>query len=159
MNNKKAKMKRLCGFVRNGLAWGMAAVLLVMAPALVFASGQGGAADPNVPTLFGIRVEFILFALVLLGVALFHDKTFYVAVTGLIVITLFKLFFDDGFHLVEHLVGQTPMLEQLMDKHLRQGEWPVVLNLLGLLLGFKGKVHVGLRNFSQKSTQLISLRT
>ena len=105
-------------------------------PALVFASSPGGAIDPDVPTLFGIRVEFILFALVLLGVALFHDKTFYVAVIGLTVITLFKLFFDDGFHLVEHLIGQTPMLDQIMDKSMRQGEWPVVLNLLGLLLGF-----------------------
>ncbi len=129
-------MKRLFDFSKSGLAWGVAVVLLVMAPALVFASGHGGAVDPNVPTLYGIRVEFILFALVLLGVALFHHQTFYVAVSGLIIITLFKLFFDDGFHLVEHLIGQTPILDQLMDKHLRQGEWPVILNLLGLLLGF-----------------------
>lgn len=128
-------MKNLSSLAKSSLALGMTAFLLVFVPAFAFASG-GGAIDPNVPTLFGIRVEFILFALVLLGVALFHNQTFYVAVTGLIVITLFKLVFDDGFHLVEHLIGETPMLDQLMDKHLRQGEWPVVLNLLGLLLGF-----------------------
>ena len=117
---------------------GAAAILLLLfAPALAFASGaHGGVIDPNVPTLLGIRVEFILFALVLLGVALFHHHTFYVAVSGLIVITLFKIFFDGGFNLGQHLFGQLPLLEQLTDKHLRQGEWPVVLNLLGLLLGF-----------------------
>ena len=71
-----------------------------------------------------------------MGVALFHHHTFYVAVSGLIVITLFKIFFDGGFNLSQHLFGQLPLLEQLTDKHLRQGEWPVVLNLLGLLLGF-----------------------
>ena len=117
---------------------GAAAILLLLfAPALAFASGaHGGVVDPNVPTFLGIRVEFILFALVLLGVALFHHHTFYVAVSGLIVITLFKIFFDGGFNLGQHLFGQLPLLEQLTDKHLRQGEWPVVLNLLGLLLGF-----------------------
>jgi Na+/H+ antiporter NhaD/arsenite permease-like protein len=117
---------------------GAAAILLLLfAPALAFASGaHGGVVDPNVPTFLGIRVEFILFALVLLGVALFHHHTFYVAVSGLIVITLFKIFFDGGFNLSQHLFGQLPLLEQLTDKHLRQGEWPVVLNLLGLLLGF-----------------------
>jgi len=133
-------MKSLLSISKSSMAWGggMAFLLLLLiAPAMAFAAGvHGGEIDPNVPILFGIRVEFILFALVLLGVALFHDKTFYVAVTGLVVITLFKLFFDDGFHLVEHLIGQTPMVDQLLDKHARQGEWPIVLNLLGLLLGF-----------------------
>ncbi len=129
-------MKQLMSLSKSSLGWGLTAFLLVFVPALAFASGGGGSIDPNVPTLFGIRVEFILFALVLLGVALFHNQTFYVAVTGLAVITLFKLFFDDGFHLVEHLIGETPMLDQIMDKSMRQGEWPVILNLLGLLLGF-----------------------
>ena len=130
-------MKTVFASTRNSLAWGLAASLLVLVPALAFASGgHGGVVDANVPTLFGIRVEFILFALVLLGVALFHNQTFYVAVTGLVVITLFKLFFDDGFQLVEHLFGQAPLLDQLVDKHMREGEWPVILNLLGLLLGF-----------------------
>ena len=48
----------------------------------------------------------------------------------------FKLVFDPGFHLVEHVFGQTPFGEQIMDKGLRQGEWGIILNLLGLLLGF-----------------------
>ena len=129
-------MKNVLGLSKSSVALGLSALLLVFLPALAMASVHGGAVDPNVPTLFGIRVEFMLFALVLLGVALFHNQTFYVAITGLIVITLFKLFFDDGFNLVEHLIGETPILDQIMDKHQRQGEWPVILNLLGLLLGF-----------------------
>nr|MBP7496133.1 hypothetical protein [Bacteroidales bacterium] len=83
-----------------------------------------------------IRLEFILFGLVLLGVALFHHKTFYVALTGFIVILIYKLVFDAHFHLGEHFFGTLPFSEQLLDKHNRQGEWPIVLNLLGLLLGF-----------------------
>ena len=40
---------------------------------------------------FGIPVDFILFALTLLGVALFHNQTFYVALAGLAAITAYKL--------------------------------------------------------------------
>lgn len=130
-------MKQLLNLSKSSAVLGLSTLLLVFVPVLALASGvHGGVVDPNVPTLFGIRVEFILFALVLLGVALFHDHTFYVAVTGLVVITLFKLFFDDGFNLVEHLIGHAPMVDQVLDKNMRQGEWPVILNLTGLLLGF-----------------------
>ncbi len=34
------------------------------------------------------------------------------------------------------LFGTTPFVEQLIHKGLRQGEWGIILNLLGLLLGF-----------------------
>jgi len=84
----------------------------------------------------GIRIEFILFALVLLGVAVFHDKTFYVAVIGLSVIIAYKLIFDSGFHIGIHFFGENSILQQLSDKNLRQGEWSTLLNLLGLLFGF-----------------------
>ncbi|MBI4881660.1 MAG: citrate transporter [Planctomycetes bacterium] len=86
--------------------------------------------------LGGIRLEFILFGLTLLGVAVFHNKVFWVALCGLAVIITCKLLWDPSFHLAEHFLGARPLLEQLGDKHLRQGEWPVLLNLLGLLLGF-----------------------
>ena len=46
---------------------------------------------------FGVPFEFLLFALTLLGVALFHQRTLAVAVTGLLVIVLYKLAFT-GFH-------------------------------------------------------------
>ncbi|OFY61018.1 MAG: citrate transporter, partial [Bacteroidetes bacterium RBG_13_42_15] len=98
----------------------------------VFLFGAGG----EVPSLGPVRVEFIIFGLILLGVALFHKQTFWVAVIGLSVLLTFKLLLDPGFNLFEHFFGTTPMGEQIMDKELRQGEWGIILNLLGLLLGF-----------------------
>ena len=88
------------------------------------------------PSIGGIRFEFILFGLTLLGVAVFHRKTFEVAVTGLLAILLFKFIFDPGFHFFDHLFGSNGFTEQILDKHQRQGEWPILMNLLGLLLGF-----------------------
>ena len=41
--------------------------------------------------LFGVRAEFLLFGLTLLGVAVLHHRTFEVAVTGLAFILLLKL--------------------------------------------------------------------
>jgi Na+/H+ antiporter NhaD/arsenite permease-like protein len=94
------------------------------------------AADGKVPAIGPVRLEFIIFGLILLGVALLHKQTFWVAVIGLAVLLTFKFIFDPAFHLGEHLFGTTPFGEQLMDKNLRQGEWGIILNLLGLLLGF-----------------------
>jgi Na+/H+ antiporter NhaD/arsenite permease-like protein len=104
--------------------------LVLLSPLSLFAAGG------PVPSVGPIRVEFIIFGIILLGVALFHKQTFWVAVIGLTVLLTFKLAFDPGFHLMEHLFGQTPFGEQIMDKGLRQGEWGIILNLLGLLLGF-----------------------
>jgi Na+/H+ antiporter NhaD/arsenite permease-like protein len=74
----------------------------------------------------GIPLEFVLFALTLAGVALFHHHTLAVALTGLVAITLFKLGFGD-FAGVLGLGG----LAQLLGH-----EWVILANLLGLLLGF-----------------------
>lgn len=79
-----------------------------------------------VPVILGIRVEFILFALTLVGVAFFHKKTMQVALIGLAVILAFKLIFDPAFSLPEHILGSPD----------KEGEWRTLLNLLGLLLGF-----------------------
>ena len=78
------------------------------------------------PALAGIPVDFILFAFTLLGVALFHRHTLRVAVSGLLVITLYKLAFT-GFFGVPGLAG--------LAAHLRH-EWVTLANLFGLLLGF-----------------------
>jgi len=78
------------------------------------------------PDVFGIPVDFILFALTLLGVALFHHATLQVALTGLAVITLYKVGVT-GIHGVEGLAG--------LSAHLGH-EAVTLLNLLGLLLGF-----------------------
>jgi len=107
-----------------------ALIMFLLIPAFTFASSG------EVPSVGPVRVEFIIFGLILTGVALFHKQTFWVAVTGLTVLLAFKFIFDPGFHFVEHFFGHTPMKEQLLDKELREGEWGIILNLAGLLLGF-----------------------
>jgi Na+/H+ antiporter NhaD/arsenite permease-like protein len=74
----------------------------------------------------GIPADFVLFALTLAGVALFHHHTLQVALTGLAVITLYKLGFT-GFKTGPGLGG--------LGLHLLH-EWVILANLLGLLLGF-----------------------
>ena len=83
-----------------------------------------------------LRIEFILFALILLGVALFHKKAFYFSVVGFFVILAYKLIFDPAFHLAGHFFGNVDFLVQLADSDKRVGEWGIILNLLGILLGF-----------------------
>ncbi len=69
--------------------------------------------------IFGIDLAFVIFALTLVGVAVFHHKTLYVALAGLSLVLAYKLFFTQ-FNLLEHA----------------QHEWKDLLNLFGLLLGF-----------------------
>jgi Na+/H+ antiporter NhaD/arsenite permease-like protein len=104
--------------------------LLFLAPIIVSASTD------KVPSIGPVRVEFIIFGLILIGVALLYKQTFRVAVIGLTLLLIFKFVFDPGFHFMEHMFGQNTLPEQLMNKGLRQGEWGIILNLLGLLLGF-----------------------
>ena len=88
------------------------------------------------PELLNIRAEFLLFALTLIGVALLHEYTMYVAITGLVSILALKFAFTD-FNLMHHLFGgHHPILSEIMRKDIREGEWPTILNLGGLLLGF-----------------------
>ena len=74
----------------------------------------------------GVPVDFVLFALTLAGVALFHHHTLQVALIGLAVIVLYKLGFT-GFKTGPGLGG--------LGRHLLH-EWVILTNLLGLLLGF-----------------------
>ena len=74
----------------------------------------------------GIPVDFVIFAAILFGVAVFHRHTLGVALGGLAVLVAYKLIFTGfkegaGF---EGLIG-----------HLAH-EWVILVNLLGLLLGF-----------------------
>lgn len=74
----------------------------------------------NTPLFFGIRSEFLLFGLTLLGVALLHDFTLEVSLTGLVSIIGIKLLFLPEFNLISHL----------------HHEQSILINLFGLLIGF-----------------------
>ncbi|HEX6002596.1 MAG TPA: citrate transporter [Burkholderiales bacterium] len=76
--------------------------------------------------MFGIPFDFVLFALTLLGVALFHRHTLYVALGGLAAITLYKLLIT-GFKTGPGISGLLAHLGH---------EWVILTNLLFLLLGF-----------------------
>ncbi len=67
--------------------------------------------------------EFVLFALTLVGVAIFHKQTMWVALTGMTLIIIYRLVFNDPadpFKLFHHL-GE---------------EGRTLVNLMGLLFGF-----------------------
>ena len=93
-------------------------VLLLLAPA-VQAAGSG-------PAVFGIPIEFILFALTLLGVALFHNQTFYVSLAGVSAVALHKITVT-GFKTGPGLAGFAGHIGH---------EWVTLVNLFALLLGF-----------------------
>jgi Na+/H+ antiporter NhaD/arsenite permease-like protein len=98
-------------------------------PALAATAEAVPAAAPEVVRpvfIFGIPVDFILFGLTLLGVALFHHYTLQVALTGLAVITLYKLIFT-GFKFGAGIAG--------LALHM-QHEWVILANLFLLLMGF-----------------------
>ncbi|MGY2907189.1 citrate transporter [Bradyrhizobium sp. URHC0002] len=76
--------------------------------------------------VFGIPVDFMLFALTLLGVALFHHRTLQVALAGLAAIVVYKLIFT-GFKHGTGLAG--------LGHHMAH-EWVGLANLFLLLMGF-----------------------
>lgn len=80
----------------------------------------------GIPTIAGIPLDFLLFALILLGVALFHRHTLTVALSGLTVILGYKLLFT-GFKTGAGLSG--------LLSHLGH-EWVILANLFCLLMGF-----------------------
>jgi Na+/H+ antiporter NhaD/arsenite permease-like protein len=116
--------------------WCFALTLLPASLIPSLASAFGGSSTPGMPVIGGIRIEFILFALTLIGVAVFHNRTFWVALAGLTVILAYKIAVDPGFHVLDHFMGHRAFADQLVYKDLREGEWAILLNLLGLLLGF-----------------------
>jgi Na+/H+ antiporter NhaD/arsenite permease-like protein len=74
----------------------------------------------------GVPIDFVLFGLTLVGVALFHHHVLRVALIGLAVVTVYKLGFT-GFKTGPGLGG--------LGLHMAH-EWIILANLLGLLLGF-----------------------
>jgi Na+/H+ antiporter NhaD/arsenite permease-like protein len=89
-------------------------------------SRAAATATSDGPSIAGVPLEFVLFALTLLGVALFHHHTLKVALAGLATITVYKLAFT-GFKHGAGLAG--------LGLHMAH-EWVILVNLLLLLLGF-----------------------
>jgi Na+/H+ antiporter NhaD/arsenite permease-like protein len=81
---------------------------------------------PEPVTLSGIPVDFILFGLTLLGVAVFQHHSLKVALIGLAAVTLYKL----GFTGFKYGAGLPGLVE-----HIRH-EWVILANLFLLLMGF-----------------------
>lgn len=73
-----------------------------------------------------IPIEFVLFGLVLVGVAAFHRRALVIAASGAITIAVYKLLFSS--------FASGPGLGGLLD-HLAH-EWVILANLLLLLVGF-----------------------
>lgn len=90
-----------------------------------FAAAPAAAAVEG-PAVLGIPVEFILFAITLVGVAVFHHYTLQVALTGLVTVIAYKLAYT-GFKFGVGLAGLLGHMEH---------EWVILTNLLCLLLGF-----------------------
>ncbi len=78
------------------------------------------------PGLFGIPLDFYLFAATLLGVALLHNHTLHVGLTGLVVIAGYKMVVT-GFTTGTGLPGFLGHLSH---------EWVTLTNLFCLLMGF-----------------------
>ena len=78
------------------------------------------------PQILGVPFDFVLFALTLAGVALFHQHVLKVAVGGLAVITLYKLLLSP-FPTGAGFAG--------LASHLGH-EWVIIANLFALLVGF-----------------------
>lgn len=103
------------------LGWlGLILPAMVSFPVVAFAAPSGGLA------IHGIPFEFFLFALTLLGIAVFHNQTFRVALTGLIAIVVYKLAFA-GFATGTGFSGLAAQLGH---------DWVTLANLFALLMGF-----------------------
>lgn len=103
-SNKSTKIKAIIGIVAIVAIFGLS-----------FMTG-----GTNGPMIGGIRSEFLLFALTLLGVALLHEYTLEVALTGLVSVVIMKLLFVADFNIVHQL----------------HHEMMTLINLFGLLVGF-----------------------
>jgi hypothetical protein len=109
--------------------WSALVAIMAFAPSLAAAAVADAGPGPTVAPpvyVFGIPVDFILFALTLMGVAIFHHRTLEVALTGLAAIVLYKLIFT-GFKFGTGLPG--------LALHMHH-ESVILANLFLLLMGF-----------------------
>ena len=115
---------RSAGGVAARASLAVAGASVVVFSAAAASAASGSAVEPVF--VFGIPVDFILFALTLIGVAFFHHKTLQVALAGLAAILVYKLAFT-GFKFGPGLGG--------LALHI-QHEAVTLANLFLLLMGF-----------------------
>ena len=108
---------------RTTLIGGLALVAALQWSTAAFAVEIAGAKHA---LILGIPIEFVLFGLTLLGVALFHHHTLAVSLTGLAVVVVYKLTIA-GFKFGTGFSG--------LAGHM-QHEWVTLANLFLLLMGF-----------------------
>jgi Na+/H+ antiporter NhaD/arsenite permease-like protein len=121
---KRTASSRLVSVTSCTVGLMLAVMLLVAAGVPALAASSPGSVEPIY--VLGIPVDFILFALTLLGVAVFHHHTLRVALVGLAAIILYKLGFT-GFKFGQGFTG--------LALHM-QHEWVILANLFLLLMGF-----------------------
>jgi Na+/H+ antiporter NhaD/arsenite permease-like protein len=103
---------------------GLICAVMLLAPGAAWAAAAGvGFAGPSIGP---VPLEFVFFACVLLGVALFHHYTLPIAVGGAVFIGLYKVLFSP----FKFGAGITGLVGHVGH------EWVILLNLLLLLLGF-----------------------
>ena len=96
------------------------AILGIFAIFCIFVAVMLGGTVEGEPRLPALRAEFIIFAITLIGVSIFHHQTLYVSLVGLVSVVLMKEMFVPDFGVIEHL------------RH----EWKILVNLFGLIIGF-----------------------
>ena len=116
---------------------GVALVLMALSVGSAYASGAAavGLEDANgwltTTTIYGIRYEMIIFALILVGVAIFYNKTMQVALIGLLALCFYKYEFLSDFSVINRLFGHVNAEGEWV-----KGSWNTYLNLLLMLPGF-----------------------
>lgn len=121
---KRNSSSRLASVTFSTVGLTLAVMLLVATGVPALAASSPGLPAPIY--VLGIPVDFILFALTLLGVAVFHHQTLRVALAGLAAIVIYKLAFT-GFKFGQGFTG--------LALHM-QHEWVILANLFLLLMGF-----------------------
>ena len=98
----------------------------LLASSLVLALLSPAAHAGDGPLIWGVPLDFVLFAATLLGVAIFHHHVLKVALGGLALISVYKVMLT-GFKAGDGLPG--------LAAHMAH-EWVLLANLLCLLVGF-----------------------
>ena len=107
----------------TGVGFAVAATVAAALPGLALAAGTVAFAGPAIGP---VPLEFVFFACVLAGVALFHHHTLPIALGGAVFIALYKMLFSP-FKTGVGLAGFVGHVGH---------EWVILVNLLLLLLGF-----------------------